>query len=104
MGVDPATNVVLRSIKKNIPAIPLFFSNSVAKKISKEWGKAKLIYGNNCIAHLDNLKDLMLGVQNLLDDGVFVIECNYWGGMVKNDKLFSNLSRSFFLFFCKAMD
>ena len=32
-----------------------------------------------------NLKDLMLGVQNLLsDDGVFVIECNYWGGMVKN--------------------
>ncbi len=85
LGVDPATNVVLRSIKKNIPAIPLFFNNSIAKKISKEWGKAKLIYGNNCIAHLDNLKDLMLGVQNLLsDDGVFVIECNYWGGMVKN--------------------
>ena len=83
--MDPATNVVLRSIKKNIPAIPLFFNNSIARKISKEWGKAKLIYGNNCIAHLDNLKDLMLGVQNLLsDDGVFVIECNYWGGMVKN--------------------
>lgn len=85
LGVDPATNVVLRSIKKSIPAIPLFFDNSIAQKISKEWGKAKLIYGNNCIAHLNNLKDLMLGVQNLLsDDGVFVIECNYWGGMVKN--------------------
>ena len=85
LGVDPATNVVLRSIKKKIPAIPLFFDNSIAQKICKEWGKAKLIYGNNCIAHLNNLKDLMLGVQNLLsDDGVFVIECNYWGGMVKN--------------------
>ena len=85
LGVDSATNVVLRSIKNNIPAIPLFFSNSVAKKISNEWGKAKLIFGNNCIAHLNNLKDLMLGVKNLLsDDGVFVIECNYWGGMVKN--------------------
>ena len=85
LGVDPATNVVLRSIKNNIPAIPLFFTNSVAKKISNEWGKAKLIFGNNCIAHLNNLKDLMLGVKNLLsDDGVFVIECNYWGGMVKN--------------------
>ena len=34
---------------------------------------------------LNNLKDLMLGVKNLLtDDGIFVIECNYWGGMVKN--------------------
>ncbi len=85
LGVDPATNVVLRSIRKNIPAVPLFFDNSIAKKISKEWGKAKLIYGNNCIAHLNNLKDLMLGVQNLLkDDGVFVLECNYWGGMVEN--------------------
>ena len=85
LGVDPATNVVLRSIRKNIPAVPLFFDNSIAKKISKEWGKAKLIYGNNCIAHLNNLKDLMLGVQNLLkDDGVFILECNYWGGMVKN--------------------
>ena len=84
LGVDPATNVVLRSIKK-YTSYPIIFSNSVARKISKEWGKAKLIYGNNCIAHLDNLKDLMLGVQNLLsDDGVFVIECNYWGGMVKN--------------------
>ena len=85
LGVDPATNVVLRSIKKNIPAIPLFFTNSVASKISNEWGKAKLIYGNNCIAHLNDLKDLMSGVQSLLDEnGVFVIECNYWGGMVKN--------------------
>ena len=85
LGVDPATNVVLRSIRKNIPALPLFFDNSVAKKISNEWGNAKLIYGNNCIAHLNNLKDLMSGVQNLLtDDGIFVVECNYWGGMVKN--------------------
>lgn len=85
LGVDPATNVVLRSIKKNIPAIPLFFTSSVGRKISNEWGKAKLIYGNNCIAHLNDLKDLMKGVQLLLDkDGVFIIECNYWGGMVKN--------------------
>ena len=85
LGVDPATNVVLRSIKNKIPAVPLFFDNSIAQKISKEWGRAKLIYGNNCIAHLNNLKDLMLGVKNLLtNDGIFVVECNYWGGMVKN--------------------
>jgi hypothetical protein len=85
LGVDPATNVVLRSIKKKIPAIPLFFTSSVGRKIVNEWGKAKLIYGNNCIAHLNDLKDLMKGIEVLLDDnGVFVIECNYWGGMVKN--------------------
>ena len=34
---------------------------------------------------MNDLKDLIRGVNCLLDDdGVFVIECNYWGGMVKN--------------------
>tara|TARA_B100002051_G_C16737147_1_gene641921 strand:+ start:794 stop:2035 length:1242 start_codon:yes stop_codon:yes gene_type:complete len=85
LGVDPATNVVLRTLRKNIPSVPLFFSADLSKKIKNEWGSAKLIYGNNCIAHLDGLRDLMQGVKNLLtDDGIFVLECNYWGGMVKN--------------------
>ena len=48
-------------------------------------GKSKTIYGNNCIAHLDGLRNLMDGVNNLLKkDGIFVVECNYWGGMVDN--------------------
>lgn len=85
LGVDPATNVILRTIKKDIKALPLFFTNDLAKKIKNEWGKAKLIYGNNCIAHLNDVRDLIKGVDNLLtDDGIFVFECNYWGGMVKN--------------------
>jgi len=71
--------------QSTVAAIPLFFTNNVATKISNEWGKAKLIYGNNCIAHLNDLRDLVEGVKTLLKpDGIFVIECNYWGGMVKN--------------------
>lgn len=85
LGVDPATNVVLRALKKGIPTVPLFFSENIAKKIAKEWGQAKAIIGNNCIAHLNDLHDLMHGIQALLaKDGVFIIEANYWGGMVKN--------------------
>jgi len=85
LGVDPATNVVLRTLKREIPSLPLFFSENLSEKILKEWGPAKLIYGNNCIAHLNDLRDLIKGVYKLLtNDGVFVLECNYWGGMVKN--------------------
>ena len=85
LGIDPATNVILRTLKKNIPSVPLFFSSELAKKIKNEYGEAKLIYGNNCIAHLNDIRDLCKGVSELLTkDGVFVIECNYWGGMVKN--------------------
>jgi len=85
LGVDPATNVILRTLKREIPSLPLFFSDNLSEKILKEWGPAKLIYGNNCIAHLNDLRDLIKGVYKLLtNDGVFVLECNYWGGMVKN--------------------
>lgn len=85
LGVDPATNVILRTLKREIPSLPLFFSENLSEKILKEWGPAKLIYGNNCIAHLNDLRDLIKGVYKLLtNDGVFVLECNYWGGMVKN--------------------
>ena len=85
LGVDPATNVVIRALRNNINTIPLFFTKNLASKILREYGPAKVIYGNNCIAHLDGLRDLTSGVYDLLDkNGVFIIECNYWGGMVKN--------------------
>ncbi len=85
LGVDPSTNVVLRALKKGITTIPEFFTKRIASQLLYEWGEAKVIYGNNCIAHLNDVRDLMEGVKTLLKkDGVFIVECNYWGGMVKN--------------------
>lgn len=85
LGVDPSTNVAIRALRTGIPTIPLFFTERLANQIQREWGRARVIYGNNCIAHIDDLDTVMKGVQTLLtDDGVFVVECNYWGGMVKN--------------------
>jgi len=85
LGVDPSTNVVLRALKKGITTVPDFFTKKLAKQIEYEWGQAKIIYGNNCIAHLNDVRDLVEGVDILLKkDGVFVVECNYWGGMVDN--------------------
>lgn len=85
LGVDPATNVAIRALSRGISTLPLFFSEKVAKLILREYGKAKVIVGANCIAHLDDLHDLLRGVNILLaDDGVFIVECNYWGGMVSN--------------------
>jgi hypothetical protein len=85
LGVDPASNVVSRALRKGIPTISDFFTHRLAKSIKRDWGVAKVIYGNNCIAHLSDLYDLMDGVYELLAlNGTFVVECNYWGGMVEN--------------------
>jgi hypothetical protein len=99
LGVDPASNVVVRALKNGIPTISDFFTDRLAHSILREFGDAKVIFGNNCIAHLDGLKDLMDGVKTLLsDDGVFVVECNYWGGMVKN-KNYSLIYHDHFSYF-----
>ena len=85
LGVDPSSNVVVRALKNNIPTVSDFFNERLAQSIAREFGQANVVYGNNCIAHLNNLRDLMGGVEALLaKNGVFVVECNYWGGMVKN--------------------
>ncbi|MBI4120937.1 MAG: methyltransferase domain-containing protein [Parcubacteria group bacterium] len=85
LGVDPSTNVVLRAVKRGIPTMSEFFTGRLGGLIAKEWGTAKVVMGSNCIAHLNNLRDLLEGVRALLaPDGVFIVEANYWGGMVKN--------------------
>ena len=99
LGVDPSTNVAIRAMAKGIPTLPLFFNERNAKLVAKEMGQAKLIYANNCIAHIDDLDSVMEGVKALLtDDGVFVVECNYWGGMVKN-KNYSLIYHDHFSYF-----
>lgn len=99
LGVDPAINVVIRALADSVPTLSDFFTKRNAKNIAKYWGKAKVICGNNCIAHLNDLHDLMDGVRELLaDDGVFVVECNYWGGMVKN-KNYSLIYHDHFSYF-----
>lgn len=85
LGVDPASNVVVRALRNGIPTLSDFFSSRIAKSIFRDFGRADFIYGNNCIAHLNDLNDLMEGVKILLkNDGIFAVECNYWGGMVDN--------------------
>jgi SAM-dependent methyltransferase len=84
LGVDPATNVVIRALK-TMPTLSAPFNEQNAKNILKEWGEAQVVGGANCIAHIDDLDSVMKGVNALLaPNGVFWVECNYWGGMVKN--------------------
>ena len=99
LGVDPSSNVVVRALKRGIPTVSEFFSQRLVKSIVREYGQASLVYGNNCIAHIDNLRDIVAGVSELLNDkGVFVVECNYWGGMVKN-KNYSLIYHDHFSYF-----
>ena len=85
LGVDPSTNVVIRALANGIPTLSAPFNKNNAKNIKKEMGEARVIGGANCLAHIDDIDSVMEGVKELLaPNGVFWVECNYWGGMVKN--------------------
>lgn len=99
LGIDPSTNVAVKALANGIPTVSDNFTERLAKNILKYFGKAKVIYGNNCIAHINDLHDIMKGIKTLLEDnGVFVVECNYWGGMVKN-KNYSLIYQDHFSYF-----
>ena len=74
LGVDAAPNAVLRALKNKIPTFPALFDEKSAKLIFNEFGSAKVLMANQCIAHVDNLIDFMKGVELLLDkkNGVFI--------------------------------
>jgi len=85
LGVDPATNVVIRALARGVPTLSAGFNEHNAKNIAKEFGKAQVIGGANCLAHIDDIHGVLRGVYALLAyNGIFWVECNYWGGMVKN--------------------
>lgn len=84
LGVDPATNVTLRALKKNVSTVSDFFTESLAQKISREWGAANVIIANSVMTHANHMDSIMRGVSLLLDkNGVFVLEDSYWGKMVE---------------------
>ncbi len=85
LGIDAAPNAVLRALKHSIPTFPALFNFKTSKLVSNEFGNAKVIMANQCIAHVDDLQNFMKGVDNLLSkkDGVFIFETGYWGNMVK---------------------
>ncbi len=85
LGIDAAPNAVLRALKHKIPTFPSLFNYETANLVVNEYGKAKVVMANQCIAHVDNLIDFMKGVDVLLNnkDGIFIFETGYWGNMVK---------------------
>lgn len=78
LGIEPAPNIASVAVARDIETLNIFFTDKTAKKIRKERGSAKVILSTNTFAHIDDLDDFCLGLNNLLDDeGVFIFENPY---------------------------
>lgn len=78
LNVDPASNLCSIAERNGIESICEFWSSDLAQSVLLTHGKADLITATNVFAHLDDIKDFMLGCKTILaDDGIIVIENPY---------------------------
>ena len=78
LGIDPATDIARKASEEGIETIPDFFGFEKARHLRKQRGPAKLITSHNVLAHIDDLSDIIKGVEHWLsDDGLFVMEVGY---------------------------
>jgi len=86
LGVEPATNIAGYANNIGVETISAFFDASVAKYIVENYKKAKIITANNVFAHAANLKEILSGINLLLDsNGIFIFEVSHFYDMVKNN-------------------
>ena len=85
LGVDPAKNLAKVANQNGIETWDTFFNKAVAKRIIKEKTEdVSLVIGTNVFAHIDNLEDILEGLNLMLGDrGVFVAEFPYLVDLVQ---------------------
>ena len=62
LGIEPAGNIADVALATAIPTRKEFFNATNAKKLRAEWGAADLILGRHVFAHIDDLRDLVAGL------------------------------------------
>lgn len=75
LGIDPAANVAKAAQEKGVGTEVQFFGWDVAVQLSKKYGKADLLIGNNVLAHVPNINDFVAGMKVMLGEhGVITME------------------------------
>jgi hypothetical protein len=75
LGIEPAANVAAVAEKKGVRSRVAFFGEALARTLVAEGVRAKLLLGNNVLAHVPALNDFVAGMKVLLrEDGVITME------------------------------
>jgi 2-polyprenyl-3-methyl-5-hydroxy-6-metoxy-1,4-benzoquinol methylase len=85
LGVEAAANVAELAQAAGIPTWCRFFDETCARDILAQLGPAKVVTAAGVFFHLEELHSVVRGIEALLaEDGVFVVQAIYLGGMVEN--------------------
>ena len=69
LGIEPARNVAAVAQSRGIPTVAEFFGVATARKVLAQHGAARLLLGNNVMAHVPDRNDFVAGMKILLAPG-----------------------------------
>lgn len=69
LGVEPASNVAEAARQKGIETVVSFFGSALARELCVQGRSARLLIGNNVLAHVPDLNDFVEGLRILLEPG-----------------------------------
>lgn len=72
IGVEPARNIAELAEQSGIPTWTDFFNANNAEQVRQEWGSPDIILGRHVFAHIDDLKDLVQGLEVLAHERTLV--------------------------------
>jgi SAM-dependent methyltransferase len=85
LGVEAAGNVAKLAQDAGVRTWSRFFNEDCAKNVLAQLGPAKIVTAAGVFFHLEELHSVVRGIEALLaEDGVFVVQAIYLGGMVEN--------------------
>src|SRR3989344_4217052 len=99
LGIEPARNTARVAIEKGIPTLTEFFGVKLAKKLVSKNMKADLFIGNNVLAHVPGLNDLVAGMKIILKpEGIITMEFPHLLRLIKGNQ-FDTIYHEHFSYF-----
>src|SRR5690606_40655166 len=87
LGIEPAANVAEFAVKKGIRTEVRFFGVETAKALKEKYGQADLLIGNNVLAHVPDINDLVGGMKVFLKPaGVVTMEFPHLLRLVRSEE------------------
>lgn len=87
VGVDPAENLIARVRAAGIEVVGDYFGAALARQLHARFGAASVITTTNTFNHIDDLRDFVGGVRELLAaGGVFVVEVPHAADLVEQNE------------------
>ena len=75
LGIEPTYSTAKKAEKIGIKCEKIFLTKKSSSQLLKKYKKANLIIGNNVYAHVPDINDFTLAIENLLDnEGVVTLE------------------------------